>query len=470
MFDEPVLEIDIMMKFSSKPISEHAEVPLADDGKLEDIVQHWQTRRSGASLENPSESACYVVSVGAERDPTVRSAQLAEIASLVESQGSRVVGKEIYRLTEPNPRTLVGSGTAEQMAERARAAGATMLVLDAELTPSQARNLEDVAGIPICDREAVILNVFLRHARTRRAKIQVEIARLEYLRPRIRGVGLDMDQQTGGTPHARGPGETASELLARKLDDRLLQLKKTLRKLETSGRTQREKRSDCKRIVLVGYTNAGKTSLMNALAATDLSARSRPFETLDTTSRCLTRHGGDVILSDTVGVIRRLPARLLASFESTLAEMVDASLLVIVVDAADEEKELHMETTRSLIEKMGAQDVPRFYVFNQVDRLPAPPLAAECNRWSNGDPWMALSSRDEQATRELATTLLSVVREGEEELTIFVPYAASNVLGLVYGQSRVLKSTASDRGVQLHIQAPRAATARIRHALREVRS
>ena len=168
--------------------------------------------------------------------------------------------------------------------------------------------------MPVCDREAVILNVFLRHARTRRAKIQVEIAQLEYLRPRIRGVGLDMDQQTGGMPNARGPGETASELLARKLDDRLLQLQKTLRKLTTSSETQREKRSDCKRIVLVGYTNAGKTSLMNALASTELSARGRPFETLDTTSRCLTRHGGDVIISDTVGVIRRLPPRLLASF------------------------------------------------------------------------------------------------------------------------------------------------------------
>jgi GTP-binding protein HflX len=459
-----------MMKFSSKAISEHPEVPLADDGKLEDIVAAWQARRPDSPLEKPESSACYVVSIGPERDPSARAAELAEIVSLTESQGSRVVGKEIHRLVEPHPRTLVGSGTAEQMAARARAAGATMLVFDAELSPSQARNLEDVAGIPICDREAVILNVFLRHARTRRAKIQVEIAQLEYLRPRIRGVGLDMDQQTGGTPHARGPGETASELLARKLDTRLLQLKKTLTKLETSGRTQRGKRSDCKRIVLVGYTNAGKTSLMNALADTDLSARSRPFETLDTTSRCLTRHGGDVILSDTVGVIRRLPQRLLASFESTLAEMVDASLLVVVVDASDDEKEIHIETTRALIEKMGAQHVPRFFVFNQIDRLPAPPLATECDRLSRGDPWMALSSRDAEGTAKLEATLLRVVRQEEEDLTIFVPYAAAYVLGLVYGQSRVLESTATDRGVQFRIQAPRATTARIRHALREMRS
>jgi GTP-binding protein HflX len=459
-----------MMKFSSKAVSEHAEVPLADDGQWEAIVEHWRERRAASSPENTDDKACYVVSVGPGRESGVRSAQLAEIVSLVQSQGGRVVGQEIYRLSEPHPRTLVGSGTAEQMAARARASGATMLVFDADLSPSQARNLEDVAGISICDREAVILNVFLRHARTRRAKIQVEIAQLEYLRPRIRGVGLDMDQQTGGTPHARGPGETASELLARKLDDRLLQLRKTLGKLETSGKTQREKRSDCKRIVLVGYTNAGKTSLMNALAATDLSVRARPFETLDTTSRCLTRHGGDVVISDTVGVIRRLPERLLASFESTLAEMIDASLLVIVVDAADQEKEMHIQTTRELIEKMGAKAVPRFYVFNQIDRLESeiPPL--EYARLSAGDPWTALSSRDVQATATLAETLLQVVREKEEDITIFVPYAAPGVLRLVYGGSRVLESTATDRGLQIHIQAAHTVAARIRHALREARS
>lgn len=162
-----------------------------------------------------------------------------------------------------------------------------------------------------------------------------------------RGVGLDMDQQTGGMARARGPGETASELLARKLDGRLEELKKALRRLEQSGRTQRKRRDDCKRMVLVGYTNAGKTSLMNALTGARLSARDMPFETLDTTSRCLTRHGGDVVISDTVGFIRRLPDRLLGSFESTLAEVTEASLLVIVVDISDDERDLHAETTRT---------------------------------------------------------------------------------------------------------------------------
>lgn len=457
-----------MGKFSSKAIAEHAEVPLADEGQWEAIVEHWQARGRAPREGATGGSDCYVVSVGALRDPEARAAQLAEIVSLVRSQGGRVVGEEICHLAEPNPRTLLGKGTAEEVAARARALGATLLVLDAELSPSQTRNLEDAVGLPVADREAIILNVFLRHARTRRARIQVEVAQLEYLRPRIRGVGLDMDQQTGGMARARGPGETASELMARKLDDRLSELRKALRKLASSERTQRRGRDTCRRLVLVGYTNAGKTSLMNALTGAGLSARDVPFETLDTTSRCLTRHGGDVLVSDTVGFIRRLPERLLASFASTLAELVEASLLVIVVDASDPELPLHLATTRGLIEEMGAGDVPRFHVFNKIDRLPSPPRAEELSRLSEGHPWAALSSHDAPAVAALSEALLQAVRRDEALLSTVVPYAASEVLGLVYGGCRVLDSEAVDEGLRLRVQGPAAVISRIRAALEEV--
>jgi GTP-binding protein HflX len=340
-----------------------------------------------------------------------------------------------------------------------------MLVLDAELSPSQARNLEDTAGMSVCDREAIILNVFLRHAKTRRARIQVEIAQLQYLRPRIRGVGLDMDQQAGGMARGRGPGETASELMARKLDGRLEELQKALRKLETSGTTQRRRRSACKRMVLVGYTNAGKTSLMNALTAADLSAREMPFETLDTTARCLARHGGEVLISDTVGFIRRLPERLLASFESTLVEITQASLLVIVVDVSDYERGLQLQTTLQLLEKMGAKEVPRFYVFNKLDRLASVPDRDELARWSEGHPWAVLSARDMRAVADLEEKLLRTVRREEEELTTFVPYAATDVLALIYSQCRVMGSLATEEGLTLRIQGPLSAMSRIRSRL-----
>lgn len=463
-----------MSIFRSQPIAEHAEVPLADDGAWERLVERWSLR---ASNNEPGRDEVgresFIVSVADERDPLVRAARLAEIVSLVESQGDRVVGREICHVPEPNPRMLLGKGRARDIADRARAAGATMLVLDAELSPSQARNLEDATGIAVCDREAVILNVFVRHARTRRARIQVEIAQLEYLRPRIRGVGLDMDQQIGGTTRARGPGETASELLARKLDSRLEQLRKRLRKLATSGQTQRRGRDACKRIALVGYTNAGKTSLMNALTGARLSARDMPFETLDTTSRCLTRHGGHVLLSDTVGFIRRLPDRLLDSFASTLSEIVEANLLVVVVDASDHERDPHLRTTLEIIERIGAKRVPRFYVLSKIDRLASPLDEAELQQWlaaidgGSGDAsrWAALSVHDPNAVRDLEERLLSAVRGDEEELTTFIPYAATRVLGLVYRRCRVVGSIAMSDGLTLAVRGPAGVIAEVRAAL-----
>ncbi len=456
-----------MLKFNSKPVSEHSEVPLADDGELEKLIERFSAR-DPAKL-GPEGSACYVVSVGAERDPVARSAQLSEIVALVEHQGACVVGREIHHLTRPHARTLLGTGTAQAIAERARDHGATMLVLDAELTPSQSRNLEDALGMPLCDREAVILNVFLRHARTRRARVQVEIAQLEYLRPRIRGLGLDMDQQTGGNKYGRGPGETASELLARKLDGRLKQLRLALARSETSGQVQRRKRSSCQRIALVGYTNAGKTSLMNAMTGAALSARDMPFETLDTTSRCLTRHGGEIVLSDTVGFIRRLPERLLASFHSTLSEISEASLLLIVVDVSEPERELALETTHRLIEQVGAQEVPRFYVFNKLDRLPERPEPSELAALCEGHPWLLLSAHDPQAVAELERQLVAKVRSEEEEKTLFVPYRLAHQLSLIYANCRVLASEAGDAGLKLSVQASPAVMARLQSTLKGAR-
>jgi GTP-binding protein HflX len=454
-----------MMKFSSRAIAEHDEVPLADDGRFEELVDYWTSLRAPTLVHGAEESVSYVVSVGASREPHARAAQLAEIVALVRSQGGRVAGEEICHVSDPNPRTLLGKGSAQAIAARARAAGATMLVLDAELSPSQARNLEDVAGIAICDREAIILNVFLRHARTRRARIQVEIAQLEYLRPRIRGIGLDMDQQTGGTTYARGPGETASELLARKLDGRLVELNKALRKMETSAKTQRKRRAICERMVLVGYTNAGKTSLMNALTASELSARDMPFETLDTTSRCLTRHGGEVVLSDTVGFIRRLPQRLTSSFESTLAEITEAALLVIVLDASDCELELHLRTTLEVLKRLAAERLPRFYVFNKLDRVQIRPPDQDLSRWTEEHPWAALSAHDAEAVAALGASLLSAVRRAEGKLRTFIPYEARDVMALAYGKCRVITSVATERGLTLELRGPHTVLSRIRHEL-----
>lgn len=216
------------MKFESKPIEEHAEVPLADDGELENLIQRFTSRSARPAGSRTSGNDCYVVCVGDWSTEYSRDAQLAEITELTKAQGDRVVGSETVHQRQFDPATVLNSGKAKAAAERAAGLGANMLIVDAELKPSQIRNLEDLAGIPVCDREGVILNVFLRHAKTQTARIQVEIAHLSYLKPLICGLGVDMDQQAGGIMGGRGPGETASELLARRLDKRLAELKKAL--------------------------------------------------------------------------------------------------------------------------------------------------------------------------------------------------------------------------------------------------
>ncbi len=436
------------MKFYSKPVIEHAEVPSADEGRLEDLIHRWEQREM-LPYKNNFSNNCYVVSLGAGED---LSGQLAEITSLVKTQGDSIAGYETVRLLKSNPRTLIGKGKAVEIAERAKKCGADLLILDAELSPSQMRNLEDVTGIAVSDREAVILNVFARHAKTRRAKIQVEIAHLEYLRPRIRGLGLDMDQQASSIVTGRGPGETASAMLARKLDGRLSELGKSLSKIKKSDITQREGRNITKQIALVGYTNAGKTSLMNALAGENLSAKNKPFETLDTTTRCLSSYGGDVLLSDTVGFIRRLQDSLLSSFMSTLDGIKEASLLVLVVDISDKEKELHLDTTLKLLKKIGAEKVHRLYVFNKTDLLNNVPAERELKRLSDGCKFVSLNCHNRESIRLLRDTILSEARSKQSSTRLFVPYKATDVFSRIYAQCRVTNTDAVNDGLLVTIE------------------
>jgi GTP-binding protein HflX len=440
------------MRIHSKPVEEHAEVPLADDSRWEEIVAHWRRREAPQRAASAEGNACYVLSVHRRGDAGDPSAQLAEIASLVTTQGDRVVGTELHELHRPDPRTLIRSGIAERIGRAARDAGADLLVVDAELTPSQTRNLEDATGLPVADREAVILNVFERHATTPRARAQVELAHLEYLRPRIRGIGLDMDQQAGGVMGSRGSGDTASELLARRMDDRLVELRRRLRQIKRADGERRQHRTRAFRVALAGYTNAGKTSLMNALCQAGLSVRDRPFETLDTTTRCLTRHGGDVLLSDTVGFIRRLPDRLFASFESTLAEIAEASLLLVVVDASDPELEEHLRLIEAVLGRLGAAALPRLVVFNKSDRPNTARSADELARLSGGHPHLTASARDPHGAEALRDAILAAARARNVVREVFVPYAQGELTGRIYAQCRVLRSHATPRGTQFLLE------------------
>jgi GTPase len=441
------------MEFYSKPIVENKEVPLADEGAYENILEYFERWQAPSAKFHKGENICYIVSVGKWENDGIRDAQLREIKSLVRAQGDKVVGFETYQLNRPNPRTLIGQGAARGIADRATSCGADLLVIDAELSPSQLRNLEDATGMGICDREGVILNVFLKHAKTRRAKIQVEMAHLSYLRPRIRGLGLDMDQQAGGVMRGRGPGETASELMARHLEQRLRELRKAFEKLKRMGTIQRNKRDTCERAVLVGYTNAGKTSLMNGLTSTELSAKDQPFETLDTTTRCLTREGAAVLLSDTVGFIRRLPNSLLDSFETTLSEISEASLLVFVIDVSDPEWQAHLDITERMVGRLSADNVSRFYVFNKKDKLKTPLSQKLVERASGENRFMLVSSKDPNDMSQLKNALIRSAQKQQRITRVWVPYYASKVMAMVYQKCRILHTETKENGLKFTIEA-----------------
>lgn len=431
------------MQFTSTPVELHPDVQLPDDGRLEAITTRW--------TPSDGEAACFVVSAGPSLD---REPQLAEITGLAEAHGSRVVGTAILRLERPHPKTWFGAGQCERLAASAREVGATMLVVDAQLSPSQTRNLEDATGLHVADREVIILGVFLRNARSKRSRIQVEIAHLEFLRPRIRGLGLDMDQQAGGVMNGKGAGETASELLARQLDGRLVQLRRQAERLDRSATLRRQRSEGVPRVALVGYTNAGKTSLMNALTGSELSARARPFETLDTTTRALTRHGGDVLLGDTVGFIRDLPERLLPSFASTLVDALDASLLALVLDASDPEWPLHLRTTEEVLDQVGGGAIPRLLVFNKCD---AADVLPDVDR-----DHVHVSALDPASVAMLRERLIDLARPDTVETWLDLPYDQPERHRAVYRDCVVLASHAGETSLRVKVRGAAAVVGKLK--------
>lgn len=440
------------MKFSSKPVAQHQDAPLSDNGKLEAVIASWQAPRLGINQQSEQGNISYVVCLTMDGESRSQG-KPAEILGLLDTLNEPVCGHQSIHLHQPNPKTLLGSGKLNEIAGTARECGANMLVLDAKLTPSQTRNIEMQTGFAVCDREATILNVFLKHAKTRAAKVQVEIAQLQYLKPRIRGIGLNMDQQAGGIGASRGAGETASQLLARRLDKRILQLQKSADNLARTGANQRQGRAGTKQIALVGYTNAGKTSLMNALTEADLSARNAPFETLDTTTRLLSDEPGrQVLLSDTVGFIRELPETLLASFESTLAQAREADLLAIVMDISDPEHQLHLETTLAILRKLGCDDIPKFFIFNKMDKVYGRPFAPQYQSFDDNEH-ICVSSHDGESVKRLHRHLIDLVSTDMQRTKMFVRHNSSAILSKLYASCKVLKTEANASGTLFSVEA-----------------
>jgi GTP-binding protein HflX len=394
------------------------------------------------------------------RDAEAAEASLEELALLVDTAGADPVELVLQRRDTPDPATYIGSGKAKELQDLADALDIDLVVFDDELTPAQQRNLERLFSVDVVDRVALILDIFAQHARSQEGMVQVELAQLRYRLPRLRGRGNQLSQQgagggaRGGLVGNRGPGETQLEVDRRRIQTRIARLERELDRLAKNRATQRKsrKRSARSTLALVGYTNAGKSTLLNRLTEADVLVEDRLFSTLDPTTRRLRLTGGETVLvSDTVGFVQRLPHQLVESFRSTLEEVVDADLLLHVVDASSTDAEHQIDAVRAVLDEIGAGHVPELLVLNKSDMA------------SPGDVKGLLTSHPQAIVVSAATGdgvpgLLDAVGSRLRSLApiveLLVPYERGDVVAALHREGEVLVEVHSDGGSRLRARLP----------------
>jgi GTP-binding protein HflX len=311
-----------------------------------------------------------VVGIQLTNDGQQVGEDLDELESLLETLGIRSEGRVIQKRQKLSASHLIGSGKAEEIRDLALGTASKLVVVDHQLSGPQVRNLEDVTGCQVLDRSGVILDIFARHAKTNQAKTQVEIAQLEYLLPRLSGAWTHFQRQTGGGVRARGMGEKQIEIDRRRARERIARLQKRLEAIQKERETQRKARKNEIKVAIVGYTNSGKTTVMKGLTRATTEGKDALFATLDANVRTIDPNTRPkILLSDTVGFIRNLPHSLVDSFKSTLEEVVDADLLLHVVDISHANYSTQMETTTQVLKEIGAGDIPAILVFNKIDMV-----------------------------------------------------------------------------------------------------
>ncbi|MBI4727025.1 GTPase HflX [candidate division TA06 bacterium] len=327
-----------------------------------------------------SEKAILVSLVTGRVNPYEAEESLEELCRLASTAGAQVIDIVVQRRHRPDPAFFVGKGKVEEIARGVIDSGATVVIFDHGLSPSQAFKIKEAAGCRVIDRSELIMDIFALHARTAEAKIQVEMAQLQYRFSRLVGAGLQMSDPGGGIG-TRGPGEKQLELDRRKIKNRISALKKELKKVEVQRQTQRKSRSRMFKVALVGYTNAGKSTLMNLLSKAGVKVEDRLFATLDATTRqVVLASGHKFLLTDTVGFIRRLPHQLVASFKATLEEVAEADLMLHLVDTPHRARQEEMDAVHAVLKELKI-DRPEILVFNKIDKLDGKTLNEL--KWSN---------------------------------------------------------------------------------------
>ncbi|MBE0466538.1 MAG: GTPase HflX [Candidatus Desulforudis sp.] len=382
---------------------------------------------------------------------------LEELARLAETAGAVVVGRAWQKRTRPDPACFIGRGKAEELAALCADLGAGLLLLDQDLSPAQARNLEKLIGVKVLDRTQLILDIFAGRARTREGKLQVELAQLNYLLPRLTGLGTELSRLGGGIG-TRGPGETKLETDRRRIRQRIADLQRELAEVRRQRRLLRRSRKavPVPVIALVGYTNAGKSSLLNALTGAGVLVEDRLFATLDPTSRQLRLPTNEtVVLTDTVGFIRHLPHHLVAAFRATLEEVGEADLLLHVVDAGHPAYLSHIETVDGVLAALGAGDKPHLLVLNKTD------LGAPDPMETAGRETVAVSARTGAGLDHLKEAVAAALADRRVRERFFVPYARAHLVSLLHEQGLVLAEEHGADGVTLEVELPAAWARRI---------
>ncbi len=384
----------------------------------------------------------------ASMDESERSTEISmeELAALVDTAGGDTVAIIMQSRPTPDPRSFIGDGKVREMKELIAMNDCDLAVFDNELTPSQMRVLSEELGVKVLDRSGLILDIFAQRAQTREGQLQVELAQYKYLLPRLTGMWTHLVRQTasgGSSPiGTRGPGETQLETDRRHIRRKIQKLEEELaavRKVRSTQRRRREK-NDMPVIALVGYTNAGKSTLLNCLTGSDIPANDRLFDTLDTTTRRLRLdETQEVLLSDTVGFIRKLPTHLIEAFKATLEELSYADVLLHVIDISNPEWEAQARVVDGLISQLGASETPCLRVFNKCD--------AYIGILPHGDDIVCISARSGEGADALVSKLLEMLDRGKKQVRLEIPYSDAGIVDLLKREAAVLSMEYTDTGI-----------------------
>jgi len=454
-------------KPSAEPFSDAFDDTFDDTVGAQDLADRTALRRvAGLSteLEDITEVEYRqvrlerVVLVGVWTEGTAEDADnsLKELAALAETAGSQVLEGLVQRRDRPDPATYIGSGKARELREIVVSSGADTVICDGELTPGQLRQLEDVVKVKVVDRTWLILDIFAQHAKSREGKAQVSLAQMQYLLPRLRGWGESLSRQAGGRAGGatggvgtRGPGETKIETDRRRIRAQMTKLRREIAHMETARTTQRKsrRRHDVPGVAIAGYTNAGKSSILNRLTGAGVLVENALFATLDpTVRRTRTDDGRVYTLADTVGFVRHLPHQLIEAFRSTLEEVVDADLIVHVVDGSDPDPEGQLDAVRVVLAEIDAGHVPELVVANKAD-LADPLVLARLRRREPG--MLVVSARTGEGLAALRAAIESALPHPEIQVDVLIPYDQGALVSRVHAEGEVLETHHLPGGTRL---------------------